>query len=218
MPTRADPSLSPRLAGVRLAAACVAASSLGGCASMLYERTQPATISGKLYVEWIEPNQFIYRPDKDDPLTFKGADGTVIQPQLMYTDGGSIPRLFWSAPGLGPWDFGPGYVVHDWLFTQHHCHVGDWQKFDLHVSANILAEAMKAQMVESGQSEPTLLWAVYEAVQTPVAQKLWDEGACKLPQPAQLSEQAITAGLPAPAPVRILTIDANPTAKSKPGM
>jgi hypothetical protein len=97
----------------------------------------------------------------------------------MYTDAGSIPRLFWSTPGLGPWDFGPGYIIHDWLFEQHHCKEGDWQSFDFDRSAEVLAEAMKTQMAKAGKPEATVLWAVHEAVSSDIARNLWDAGECK---------------------------------------
>ena len=67
----------------------LAALLLSGCGSVLYAKTAPGIFKGKLTVEWIAPNQFIYRPDKDEPLQFTRSDGTVIKPQLMYTDGGS---------------------------------------------------------------------------------------------------------------------------------
>lgn len=152
---------------------------LGACASTFYAQTPTGTFIGKLTVEWIEPNLFVYRPDKNVPLVYTTSDGRRIQPPIMYTDAGSIPRLFWSAPGFGPWDFAPGYIIHDWLFLQHHCKEGDWQLYDFNRSATILAEAMKTQMVKAGKSEPTIVWAVYEAVSSDIARNLWDTGSCK---------------------------------------
>ena len=59
------------------------------------------------------------------PLVFrrKGAAPSVpgVQPGMMYTDGGSIPKaaqLFW---GFSPWAYAPGCMVHDWLFVARHC-------------------------------------------------------------------------------------------------
>jgi hypothetical protein len=152
-----------------------------GCASVFYSRTATGTFSGKLTVEWVQPNLFIYRPDKDDPLQFTTPEGRRIQPQLMYTDGGSIPRLFWSAPDFGPWDFAPGYVIHDWLFQQHHCQTGDWRSYDFPKSAEILAQGIKTQMEKAGKPEPTVVWAIYEAVSSPIAENLWTKGSCVEP-------------------------------------
>ena len=150
-----------------------------GCGQVFYSQTPTGRFAGKLTVEWIEPNQFIYRPDPQQPLVYTTSDGRKIQPRLMYTDAGSVPRLFWSSPGLGPWDFAPGYIIHDWLFEQHHCKEGDWQQYDFKRSADILAEAMKTQMQKSAKPDPTIVWAVHEAVSSEIARNLWDTGQCK---------------------------------------
>lgn len=183
--------------------------SLSGCAYLFYARTPPGKFSGKLYVEWIAPNEFIYRPDDVDPLVFLTADGRKIQPQLMYTNGGSIPRLFWSAQGYGPWDFAPGFIIHDWLFEQHHCKGGDWDKYDLNDAATVLAEAMKSQMEKSGQPEPVVLYAVNKAVRSPIAMRKWQDGVCS-PPPSIAVQSAPSKDAPngiSRPPVRLLTIE-----------
>lgn len=190
--------------GTGLLFAASAASLMTGCGTVFYSKTPTGTFSGKLYVEWIAPNQFIYRPDETNPLVYKTSAGRRIQPQLMYTDGGSIPRLFWSAPDLGPWDFAPGYIVHDWLFTQHHCKVGDWQSYDFQQSAALLAEAIKTQMEKASRAEPDIVYAIYEAVRTPIARRLWDDGVC---QPPPAANAAPAPGATSNAPIRLLTID-----------
>ena len=174
-----------------------------GCASTLYSRTPVGDFTGKLTVEWVAPNEFIYRPDAQNPLRFKPKDGPEIRPELMYTDGGSIPRLFWSAPGFGPWDFGPAYIIHDWLFEQHHCHVGDWSAYSVQRAAELLASGMKTQMEKGGSPEPELIYAVYEAVRSPVAQNAWDRGKCNVPPGTTKSPSGGGA-----TPVVILTIEA----------
>ncbi len=123
----------------------------------------------------------------------------------MYTDGGSIPRLFWSANGLGPWDFAPGYIIHDWLFMQHFCKEGDWQDVDFPHSAGILAEAIKSQMEKAGQPDATLMWAIHEAVSSSIARNRWDTGECN-PPPTEPKPPPGALGAPAPKPVKILTI------------
>lgn len=178
---------------------------LGGCSQLLYSRTPTGSFEGKLTVEWIAPNQFIYRPDPKKPLVYTAADGLKIEPRLMYTDGGSIPRLFWSASGLGPWDFGPGYIIHDWLFEQHHCRIGDWTAISFSRSASLLAEALKTQMVKSGRPEAELLYAIHGAVSLPVAERLWNDGSCR--EPLELAAPP-APGAPKPKPITILTIEA----------
>ncbi len=100
---------------------------LGGCATA----TVPGpggTLSGKLVVQWVAENRFIYRPDAADPLRFRRPNGQEIVPQEIFTDGGSIPPVFWSLPGFSPWGYGPAYIVHDWLFQQHRCRLPDGRR------------------------------------------------------------------------------------------
>jgi hypothetical protein len=173
---------------------------------MFYDKTPTGRFTGKLYVEWIAPNQFIYRPDADRPLVFTASDGRSLKPRPMYTDGGSIPRLFWSAPNLAPWDFGPAYVIHDWLFEQRHCKYDDWQSYDFERGAQILAEGIKTQMTSAGTEDASIVYAIYEAVRSPIAKALWEGGECKTP-PAAVLQPSGAPGAPVSAPVRILTID-----------
>lgn len=154
---------------------------LAGCAQVFYAKTRSGKFAGHLDVEWIAPNHFVYRPHPTKPLTYIAADGKVVRPQLMYPDGGSIPRLFWSEPNWGPWDFAPGFIIHDWLFLQHRCKTGDWQDFSFDRSADLLAEALKTQMVLSQQPDPVVLWAIHEAVKTPVAKASWESSDCRIP-------------------------------------
>lgn len=175
--------------------------SISGCGTIFYNTVPVGSFSGDLVVQWVAPNYFIYRQSTERPLVYTTSTGVKIQPRTMYTDGGSIPRLFWSAPSLAPWDFGPGYVIHDWLFEQHHCRESDWISFDLKRAADILAEAMKTQMVMTGKSDPTTVWAVHAAVESPVAESLWNNGKCGSLPPSP--EADITNGK---VPVTILRI------------
>ena len=182
--------------------------SLSGCADVFFQRLGTGRFTGRLEVEWIAPNQFIYRPSAERPLIYITADGREIRPRAMYTDGGSIPRLFWSSPDLGPWDFAPGYIIHDWLFLQHRCREGDWQSWDIDKAASVLAEGIKTQLVSAQKADPVIVWAIYQAVRTPLARHAWDSPDCSLP-PADLSVSAAPQppGTPVTTPVRIKTID-----------
>lgn len=171
---------------------------LAGCAETFYARTPTGTLSGKLDVEWAESNQFIFRPRPGDPLTYVTAAGRRIQPGVMHTDGGSVPRFFWSMPDFGPWDFGPAYILHDWLFQQHHCKLGDWQQDTLGSTADVLAEAIKTQMAKANRHDAFAVWAIHRAVSGSVAQERWDSGSC-MPPPVSSGKGA----------VRIFTIDAD---------
>lgn len=181
---------------------------LSGCADLFYQRLGTGHFTGRLSVEWVAPNQFIYRPSPERPLIYTTADGRTIQPRAMYTDGGSIPRLFWSSPDLGPWDFAPGYIIHDWLFLQHRCKEGDWQSWDLDKAASVLAEGIKTQMVTAERSDPVIVWAIYEAVRSPMALRSWDNPTCSLPPgDSSVSAAPRLPDSPAAIPVTIKTID-----------
>jgi hypothetical protein len=43
---------------------------MSGCAGKHYDKVTPGTLTGKLRVEWMAPDRFLYEPDEDDPLTF----------------------------------------------------------------------------------------------------------------------------------------------------
>jgi hypothetical protein len=153
------------------------------CAYLTYNRTDIGKFEGGIDVRWIEPNKFIYMPTQD-PLKFTTSDKKVIVPRRMYTDGGSIPRLFWGVPGYSPWGYAPAYIIHDWLFEAHHCDIPEYRDITFDKSASILAEAIKTMMVTNkAPRDETTLWAIYEAVKSPIAKSLWDKtDSCNPPK------------------------------------
>jgi len=106
---------------------------LAGCASVDpdYASLMAGHFKGSLVVVWVGEGggpgdgRFLYVPDPDDPLTFKRNDpkapGAVIRPGIMYTDGGSIPKIAQAFRGFSPWGYAPAYMIHDWLFVARHC-------------------------------------------------------------------------------------------------
>lgn len=100
---------------------------LSGCATVDYLHTPAGQFKGTVFVMWVgEGNgsgdgNFLFVPDPRDPLIFTRADpqslGGVIQPGLMYTDGGSIPKIAQVFNGFSPWGYAPGYMIQDWLFV-----------------------------------------------------------------------------------------------------
>ena len=104
---------------------------LGGCAMVDFWHTPPGYFTGSVFVMWVaEGNNagdgiFLFVPDPRDPLIFHRPDpnshGAKIQPGLMYTDGGSIPKIAQVFNGLSPWGYAPAYMIHDWLFVGRHC-------------------------------------------------------------------------------------------------
>ncbi|MDE1994617.1 MAG: hypothetical protein KGI75_19080 [Rhizobiaceae bacterium] len=171
---------------------------LSACTTVDFSELAPATLTGSLFVMWVgEGNSsgdgnFVFVPDPADPLTFHRADkslpGAEIQPGLMYTDGGSIPKIAQVFKGLSPWGYAPAYMIHDWMFVAHHCIVDkqDDKRFDqvrdvsFEDSAKILGEAIqglvKANKVQKNDVAGT---AITAAVASGIAENLWNtKGAC----------------------------------------
>jgi hypothetical protein len=157
---------------------------LGGCTKSVYEDTTPGHLEGKLIVQWLEPDRFLFIPDAEKPLRFARATGQVITPGRMLTDGGSIPRPMWVLRNYSPWGYAPAFIVHDWLFHAHHCQLPGHEDYDHHVAATVMAEVMKTLMEEdkAPKNEATLA-AMYAAVSSSIAENLWNTGPCEPPPP-----------------------------------
>jgi hypothetical protein len=178
------------------------------CTSIDYGTLSPGQFTGTLLVMWVGEGgssgdgTFVFVPDPNHPLTFTRPAGspapTVIRPGVMYTDGGSIPKIAQVFNGLSPWGYAPAYMIHDWLFVARQCLTDGStdQRFQwvsavsFEQSAEILGEAIKA-LVRSKQvrKEDVAASAITLAVTTPIARKSWyAKGACRLPHldPADL--------------------------------
>jgi len=206
--------------------AAVAVVLLAGCSSIAYEKLKPGSLSGSLFVMWVDEGgplgdgTFLFVPDPRDPLIFhrpdRTAPGSTIQPGLMYTDGGSIPRIAQVFKGLSPWGYAPAYMIHDWVFVAHHCIVdgSDERRFDqvrginFGDSAAVLGEAIKA-LIDAGQVDPNdvAATAITGAVGSVVAKRIWDEkGACKSLEVTPKDIAAAKAAIPGSTRQRTLTI------------
>jgi Protein of unknown function (DUF1353) len=128
----------------------LAVTALAGCASWV--TYGDGTLKGRVVVQWTQEDKFIYLK-QSNPLSFQPSFMTIpIVPENMRTDGGSIPRVFWSIPGLSPWGLGPAYIIHDWLFEVHRCHrpaPPEVAQITFEQSAQILAEVGKS-LIEAG--------------------------------------------------------------------
>lgn len=143
---------------------------IAACGQVDYGNVKAGEFTGTLFVMWVgEGNdtgdgRFVFVPNPRDPLRFNRAAAAAsvrtIEPKMMYTDGGSIPRAGQLFKGFSPWGYAPAYMVHDWLFVARHC-LNDEEPSDEHrklqnvtfkESAEIIAEAIKT-LVETGQVE-----------------------------------------------------------------
>ncbi len=172
---------------------------LAGCGTIYYRDLKPGTFSGKLFVMWVGEGdtgsgdgKFVFVPAPGLELTFARPAGAktagVIRAGLMYTDGGSIPKVAQSFKGLSPWGYAPAYMIHDWIFEARHClqdrpsdpRFQSLKDIDFDESVKILGEAIQA-LVEEGQVTRNDLAGevVTSAVGSFVARNLWDEkGSC----------------------------------------
>lgn len=161
-------------------------STVAGCnAHQVYKDTPTGQFQGVVEIRWLRPDRFLFVPNPADPLRFTTAGGQVLEPKAMYTDGGSIPRIFWSVPGYSPWGIGPAYIIHDWLFMAHHCGTTGYEQVDFEDSARIMGESIKTLMeAHVVPKDETVFFNVVEAVKSPIAERIWKKGECELPPDA----------------------------------
>lgn len=154
---------------------------LTGCAFMHFEQTEVGSLSGKLKVQWLEPDKFLFLPDVNDPLTFKRYNGTMITPGAMYTDGGSIPRILWAIKSYSPWGYAPAFIVHDWLFEMKHCKLPGHENYDVAEAAQVMSEVIKTLMEKTPEIDENklVMYSMHKAVTSRIAEQSWDDGACK---------------------------------------
>lgn len=163
---------------------------VSACATVTIDEEGRGELSGRVLVEWYEEDRFIYRatgnPITFKPSFFKDGDGAIV-PQDMFTDGGSVPRVFWSVPGLSPWALGPAYIIHDWLFAVRRCGFDAppaVRAIDFRQSAQVLAEVATA-LVEAGLIRNDRRDEIVWAVSTRYARELWERppqaGECQTP-------------------------------------
>ena len=160
--------------------AALAAAPLAGCATWINygDISGDNELKGRVRVDWVREDKFIYRKTIGDALSFRPSFMTTpIVPDEMYTDGGSVPRVFWSIPGLSPWALAPAYIIHDWIFFVHRCNPpnvpDEVRNITFRQSALILAEIGKA-LVEHGLIEHNMLEAIVWGVSTRYAEGLWN--------------------------------------------
>lgn len=169
-----------------------------------YDNTDTGELKGRLVIEWIDQDKFLFIPDASNPLKFIRKDHDVIQPERMFTDGGSIPAPLRAIKSYSPWGYAPAFILHDWLFVMKQCKVPGYENYDFEKTATILAEAMKTVMENPKYGGPNKLvhYSIYEAVRSNVARNYWDNGACDTPEgpKTEAGPRSGRSATPMPAP------------------
>jgi Protein of unknown function (DUF1353) len=170
---------------------------LPGCGTIHYAQVKEGKLTGKLLVEWIDADLFIFTPDKDRPLIFTRHNKETIQPGLMLTDGGSIPRPLWALRSYSPWGYAPAFIVHDWIFAVKQCGYQTKKNYNFEESAVILSEVVKTLMVDPkhGFEDKLSMYAIYESVRSPIAREIWENGKCN-PPPGTAGRPPLAPGKP----------------------
>jgi hypothetical protein len=200
--------ITRRKSGFAAAAVMLATIGLGGCLDMIYgwhyDQTKIGELKGTIRIKWLAQDKFLYEPDPADPLVFKRADGTVIRPEAMYTDGGSIPQALRAIKAYSPWGYAPAFLVHDWLFAMKQCKRPGYEKLTLEGAADVMAEAMKTLMEKSdfGGVNKLVHYSMYQGVLSTTAKDYWNNGPCD--QPGAIMER-----IPSPARTRSLAPQAD---------
>lgn len=189
---------------------------LAACGHVNYDETPVGRFEGTLFVMWVGEGgtsgdgRFVYVPNPRDPLRLVRAKGAgsveVIQPEMIYTDGGSIPRAGQMFNGFAPWGYAPAYMVHDWLFVARHCLTDGAPTaaerrvagMEFHESAEIIAEAIKS-LIASGQVQPNDVAprVIAGAVAGPISYNRWTvRGECASDRVSEADKAAAEAGIP----------------------
>lgn len=182
----------------RILSACISGLTLFlvSCSTFPVGDPDQISLKGRVFVEWYREDRFVYR-QTNNPLSFKPSFLDIpIVPEDMFTDGGSVPRVFWNIPGLSPWALGPAYIIHDWVFEVHRCNRDappEIKNITFQQSAQILAEVGQS-LVDAGLIDNNQLPAIVWAVRTRYARDIWDRPAteeeCE-PPPSQFATRAL---------------------------
>jgi hypothetical protein len=154
-------------------------------ADRFYNRLGVGKFHGRLTVTWNGMDSFIFTPSREHPFTFTTSTDRVIQPRLMETDGGSIPRILRGLKQFSSWGYAPAFIIHDWLFVAKKCQHQPDTDWSFTQSAEVMAEAMKTLMEvgytdfdnkiqKLGKAEDTL-YLMYQTVNSFIAEDLWED-------------------------------------------
>lgn len=125
--------------------------------------------TGGFSLRWLGPERFRYLPDAD-PLTFYRANGEVITPQEMETDGGTILPILQVLSGVSRWSYAWAFLIHDWEWEIRRVSAKTFEETNL-----TLAEAMRTmQAMGLLPNQPQDILNVYRGVMSTPARRRWN--------------------------------------------
>lgn len=124
--------------------------------------------TGGFSLRWLGHERFRYIPDPD-PLTFYRANGEVITPQEMDTDGGTILPILQVVSGVSRWSYAWAFLIHDWEWEIRRVSEKSFEETNL-----TLAEAMRTmQIMGLLPDQPHAILNVYRGVMSAAARRRW---------------------------------------------
>ena len=130
--------------------------------------------SGGFSLRWLGPERFRYIPDID-ALTFHRANGEIITPREMETDGGTILPILQVLSSVSRWSYAWAFLIHDWDWEIRRITGKSFAEVNL-----TLAEAMRTmQVMDVLPNRPTDIINVYRGVMSSVARRRWVDGRNK---------------------------------------
>jgi hypothetical protein len=137
-------------------------------------------------LRWVRPDWFEFIPRAAQPFSFLRSTGEVVEPRRMFTDGGSIPRIFWAKKSLSPWGFAPAFLLHDWEFDKHHCELTP-KSFE--AVRDTMMEAVKTLMEIGICPRGDLTFRViFAGINSNVARDIWNRQHPSCPLPPDAAE------------------------------
>lgn len=175
---RKAPAKARARAMARTGALLAAEAQAGAVERKFYPDFPKGKFEGEPRLVWIAPDLFRHEPNPDKPFRFTRNNGEVIEPGLMITDGGSIPRALWFVKDLSPWSYAPAFLIHDWLFDLHHCDRTDKAFEEVR---DILLEGVRTLMESKVCPLDRVAFdLIYTGVDSFVAHQVWDKPGCGL--------------------------------------
>ncbi|MBY5426997.1 hypothetical protein [Rhizobium leguminosarum] len=161
-----------RLAGKLSALADTEMLRLGAVSVFDDYRTGQFSNLDRIDLRWCAPDWFEYIPNEDAHFYFTKPNAEQVSPGRLFTDGGSIPKLFTFAKNLSPWGYLPAFLLHDWQFDLHHSGASG-ESFES--VRDTMMEALKTLMVMGTFPRSELDFnLIYVGINSSIARDVWN--------------------------------------------